>query len=237
MPAYRYYLDSPLTLDTSLVLEGEEWRHLRKVMRGQVGDIVEIVNGRGQLAEATIVEMGGKSAHLTACRITEEKPSGTRFILIQALPRPNRMDLIMEKGTELGMDEIWWFPADRSEKEQLSPTQEERLHHLAVAALKQCGRLHLPEIKLLPPLSQWPKLNGPLYYGDVSPEAPLLRTRLPSDPPPVIHFVIGPEAGLTPKEEELLKQTGGQGVRLHPHILRTDTAPLAALALLRHWLM
>lgn len=223
MPDNRYYLDDPLEQSSQVSLEDDEWHHLSRVMRAKIGDEVELVNGRGRLAIASLTEK-----NLLEIRQTREEPPPARtLILAQALPLPNHLEWIIEKGTELGASAFWLFPGDRSEKKGLSDNQKRRLHLLTLAALKQCGRLYLPPILEKPPLSKWEAVQG-AFFGD--PRSTTAPTSLPKEG--VFTLFIGPEAGFSPKEEELLRhQFNATGVRFNPHILRAETAAICALSI------
>jgi 16S rRNA (uracil1498-N3)-methyltransferase len=230
MPHNRFYIDALLHTNAQLFMEGEEAHHLMRVMRKQEGEVIELVNGRNQLAQATILTIEKRGIRLKLVQVEEERPPSRAVIMCQAIPRTNRLDLIVEKGTELGMTALWLFPGERSEKNRLSETQLKRLGHIAIAAMKQCGRLDLPEIILKPPLSQWKSLELPSYFGDISSQAqPFLSMYQKEEG---VLFFIGPESGFTEKEEQHLSYLGAKGVNLHANILRTDTAPLVALSLI-----
>lgn len=229
MPDYRFYLESPLT-EEDLTIEGEEAHHLLHVMRARSGDTIELVNGKGALAEARVESCGKRDVHVHVTTIHRASPPSFPLIIAQAMPRFNRLDTLLEKGTELGMSELWLFSGDRSEKAELSDSQKERAHKIMVAALKQCGRLYLPEIRLLPPLKKWTETAYPLYFGTLEEGVPtLLKAWKPAKG---AIFAVGPEKGFSLEELQLLKQLGGTGVTLHPNILRTETAPLAALSIM-----
>lgn len=221
MPAYRFFLDTPLTAQSAHTLPKEERHHIVRVMRCRPGQELEIVNGRGDLAHAVLLEEG----RVQIQDVHRESPP-LPLILIQAIPKLNRLDFIVEKGTELGMTALWLFPGERSEKQQLSPTQMDRLIHLSIAALKQCGRLTLPSLLIKPSLHTWTQLPQPAYFGSLDPAAPWLTAH------PSACCVIGPEGGLTEREEASLQTLGALPIKLHTHILRTDTASLVALSLL-----
>jgi 16S rRNA (uracil1498-N3)-methyltransferase len=239
MPHNRYYIDAPLQKDAAVALTGDEWHHLVRVLRARKGDTLELINGRGQLAEGVVSELKKHDAEITVTQILEEKGPPPPLILAQAIPRMNHLEWIIEKGTELNATSFWLFPGLLSEKDTLSDSQRSRLKHLAVSAMKQCGRLDLPEIVSKPPLLEWPPTEGTLLFGDTDTQAPYLwdlslSTPLPS---PVILF-IGPEKGFSQKERDfLLNHLNCKGVRLHPNILRAETAPLVALSLIQKQLL
>lgn len=231
MPAERYYLPSHLNARSTINLEEEEAHHLIRVMRTREGDHVELVNGRGVLANALVAKIGKHHAELTVLEIVREDPAPTPVIIAQALPKLNRIDVIVEKGTELGMTELWFYPGDLSEKKDVSPTQEKRFNNLAISAMKQCGCLWVPKIHYHPPLEDWSSLPCTGLYGDVAPAAPTLKTLWPSLPTHEgVIFFVGPEKGFSEKEVAHLKRLGVIGASLHKNILRTDTAPLCALS-------
>lgn len=231
MPADRYYIDAPLIPEERVSVEGQEMLHLVRVMRHQVGDSIELVNGRGILAAGTIEELTKRSAEIKVDALLRKKRPTAEVIIAQAIPRLNRLETIIEKGTELGMTQLWLFPGTHSEKKNLTPNQMERLQHIAIAAMKQCGRLDLPVIAMKPPLKQWEQPLYPAFFGDLSPEAPPFLKALQA-PQDGVLFFIGPEQGFSDKELTQLKKLGAQGVTLHRNILRSDTAPLAALTLI-----
>lgn len=233
MPAERYFHPELLQENLSVELKEHEHHHLVHVMRTRLGETVEIVNGQGQLAEAVLESNDKKSATLAIKSLITQPPPDEQIILIQGIPKLNRLENIIEKGTELGMTEIWLFPAARSEKKEFSANQMERLQSLAISAMKQCGRLYLPKIVVLPPLKLWenPDLH-PLFFGDVNPDAPpFLSAWKKSKPSGKTGFCIGPESGFTEEEIGLLKKMGAEGVKLNANILRTDTAAIACLVL------
>jgi 16S rRNA (uracil1498-N3)-methyltransferase len=157
------------------------------------------------------------------------------LILCQGIPRFNRLETILEKGTELGVTEFWLFSGVLSEKEEFSPNQHKRMEQILISAIKQCGRLDLPSIVLKPPLLDWPPLSGTLFFGDTAPDAPWIWKL----PPPLagkdpVYLFIGPESGFHPRESaHLQEKLGATGVKLHDNILRTETASLTGLSLLQ----
>lgn len=235
MPSERYFSKENFSDSQSLVLEDLEFHHLCHVMRARIGDSIELVNGKGELATATVQTISKTSSTVKIIAV-ERRIVGCprKVILALALSRFNRLEFVLEKSTELGASEFWLFPSMLSEKTSISPNQENRMLQITVAAMKQCGRLDLPQIKLLPPLSSWTKPPiKTLLFGDTRPDSPYFW-QLPSfDEKPVLFF-IGPEKGFHPQEIETLeRQFGARGVRLHPYTLRVDTAPIVALSLLQ----
>lgn len=238
MPIDRFYLDDPLEDKSQVILGDQELHHLAHVTRAKKGDSIELINGRGVLAEAEIIDLKKREAVLSILSREYIPPSNFQVIIAQAIPRANRLDTIVEKGTELGMDALWLFPGMLSEKKDLKDAQLNRVEKILIAATKQSGRLYLPEVKMIPPISEWKQDKLPLFFGDLAEEAPpFLKYWQKSPPQDGLIFCIGPESGLHDKEMESLRALQGIGVKLHQNILRTDTAPLSALSLIAHALL
>lgn len=229
MPAHRFFLIDDLSRDT-VHLSGPEVHHLKQVMRVQIGEIVELINGKGMIAKARLFEINATKASFEIIDKTKVPPPAFDLILAQAITRPALLDWIIEKGTELGATQFWLFPGELSEKKELTAHQLERLHHLMTSALKQCGRLYLPTLKIVPPLSQWTKPTETVLFGSLLSTAAPLHNR-PNDSSVIM--VIGPEKGFSPTEYSILQtQLHATGVKLHDNILRAETAALCALSIL-----
>jgi 16S rRNA (uracil1498-N3)-methyltransferase len=222
MPAERFYLDADL--QGSLTLMGTELHHLAHVCRIRPGEEIELVNGRGTLAKAVVLTIDKQKATLEILSSSQiELPPRSKILAIP-LMRPSKLELIIEKCTELGADAFWIYPAEHSEKGGLSAHQLERLRYLAISALKQCGRLDLPDIQIL---SSFNEIFQPTYtylFGDTRPSAATLICQEKTV------VITGPEKGFSKKELYILDQKG-HGVRLHKNILRAETAPIAAIIL------
>ena len=233
MPSNRFFFEETFHQGQIITLEGDEFHHLSHATRKRPGESVELINGMGMLATGVLTEIKKNAALISIQNVLTEEKKGLRVILIQALPRLNRLDTIIEKATELGASSIHLFPGEHSERKDLSTSSVARLKKIAQAAIKQSGHLHIPEIIVFSTLKESLPLGGSLFFGDVDAKAPLLIDALE----PIkssIGIVIGPESGLSEKEEVELKAHGAVGVKLSHAILRTDTAPIVALGLISH---
>lgn len=230
MPENRFYHSQ--IHEKPLILEGDEMRHLL-VMRPKVNEEIELVDGAGHLAKARIHLIKKNLVELSLTSIEKVNPPPFLMILAQGIPKLPRLDNLVEKGTELGMSELWLFAGDFSEKAELSPTQEKRIQHLMIASLKQCGRLYLPKYFLKPSLLKWERPSIPIWFGDLRKTAKPIKKIWEENPPEKgVIFVVGPEKGLSEREIEKLESLGAIGVSLHENILRTDTAPIVALSII-----
>lgn len=232
MPHNRFYIDASLIPGSEVSFDKDESHHL-EVMRTKNEEQVEIVNGRGDLALGSVVNKN----KIRINSLTHFPESPCQLIIAQGMPRFSRLDTILEKGTELGMTSLWLFPGEKSDKTTLSQNQKERMRKVLIASMKQCGSLHLPKLEFRPPIPSWDTLPYVTFFGDVRKDAPCFYSMWKKTlPQKGVIFVIGPESGLTDKEESHLKRLHANGVTLHTNILRTDTAPLAALSLMWHFL-
>lgn len=229
MPHDRFYLQDELQTQ-ELHLSGTEFAHL-KVIKPNIGDKIELVNGKGVLAKAIIQKIKSDAAFLEVIKIEKALPSVSKITLLQGIPKKPKIDFIVEKATELGVDEIIFFPGDFSEKKGLDT---ERCKLLSIAAMKQCGRLFLPKITY----SAHPVFamkDSLLLYGDHAGKP--LREVAASGNFPIsdINIIIGPEKGLSKIEKENISQRG-IAVSFSSNTLRCETAAITAIALLRHLL-
>lgn len=234
MPCYRFFVEAPLNISERVCISDSEHHHMTKVMRLKTGDEVELVNGKGILAKAVIESLSKERAE---CLIKEsffEEKHKRSFIIAQSILRGSSLEFIVEKNTELGAEAIWIFPATYSEKDSLSKNQLERLHKHTLSAMKQCGRLYLPEIRVLNSLSEILSLSSyDFFYGDIAPTAPKLQEPLLECKNTLVFF-IGPEQGFHEKEIMTLKKANSRGVSLHYNILRAETASVVASTLLSY---
>ena len=208
-------------------------QHLVQVLRLRAGNQLILFNGDGHDYPAEVL---GANRHRVEVRLGEPGPPEPPLALLVHLgigiSKGERMDFALQKAVELGVAEITPLFAGRAVVRLEGDRLAKRLDHwqgVMIAACEQSGRRRLPTLNPAQPLATWLSLNHP---------SPLLldhraaRT-LPSlaEPGPVLTLLIGPEGGLTPAERDLAYGVGFTGVRLGPRILRTETAPLAALAI------
>lgn len=200
---------------------------MSRVMRKRVGEHVELVNGKGQLIHAEIRDMDDDSAELLIQKIEEFPPLEHNFIIIQGIPNLVRLEIMLEKCTELGCSEFWLYFAHKSDRRIFSDQKKERLKYITVSALKQCGGYYLPKIHWFENKEEITPPSCPLFYGDIRPDAK--KRTLPKES---CAFLNGPESGFSDDEMAYFeKEWNAQGISLHNNILRTETAAIAAAAL------
>jgi len=227
MPHNRYFLPTSLEVGTQIPVDDTEFHHMTRVMRQEVGDEVELINGTGTLAKASITEIRKKEALVTVQDCFQEKKKEHSFTLALAYLRPSHLEVAIEKVVELGVDAIHLFPAKKSEKKELSDSQKNRLQQIIISATKQCGRLFLPEL-IYTTFANCLQTKAINCFGDLGEQAISVREALLKGPH--LQMMIGPEAGFSPDEIELMQNNGAVGISLNQNILRAETAAIAAAA-------
>lgn len=238
MRTIRIHVDLPLAADSEVALPTQAGEHVARVLRLAAGDPLTLFNGDGADYTATITDVGKRGVQVQVQdRQAVDRESPLRLTLAQGVARGEKMDLIVQKATELGVARIVPLLTERSEV-RLDPARaEKRLAHwraVAASACEQCGRARLPEILPAQALSAWlASLDGDAAMRlALLPEAAASARELCPDGKGAL-LVVGPEGGLGERDVALLSEAGFTGLRLGPRILRTETAGLAALAALQ----
>lgn len=223
----RFYVRQEYIPNELVYLKENEHHHLSKVLRARVGEEIELVNGEGSLARARIETIEKDKTSVQILTLSHIALPSTQVFVGIPLMRPSKLEWVIEKGTEIGAGGFFLFPADHSTQDSLSDHQIERLGNITISALKQSKRLHLPHLEILPHLETLLTKEAKVYFGDVRETAPPLGRTLSGN----TLFITGPESGFS-EEEVILLSKDGKGVRLNPHVLRAETAPIVALSLL-----
>ena len=236
MPQNRYFIKYiHFTLNTSCQLKNDEFHHLCNVMRAKINDRVEIINGKNQLAKAKIIEIKSKYAILHIEKVIEIPQKTPKIILAQALLRQNKLDLILEKATEVGIFEFILFKAQNSEIIKIKKEKRKRISSILISAIKQCGRLDLPKIQIVENIEEFKKNDFEYFFADpqssFSFEICKLKKLKKTEKP--ICFFVGPEKGFTEEEVSFFNNfLKAKPIKLNTNILRAETASLCAATLL-----
>lgn len=235
MSRTRIYQAVPLVIDERICLNASASHHLARVLRASVGEELILFNGMGGEYVAIITDINKKSVTVELKQfIASDVESPVQLYLAQGIARGEKMDFIMQKAVELGVNKIFPLITERCNVRLDAEREAKRLQHwqsIVISACEQSGRNSIPEI--IPPqsLSVWfpsveadarfvlsPHVNDKLSFQATCQSAVLL---------------IGPEGGLSDNEVELAKTHHFQAIQLGPRILRTETATIAALAVLQ----
>jgi 16S rRNA (uracil1498-N3)-methyltransferase len=218
-------------------LSGSEAHHLISVLRMSKGDTVELFDGEGTLASATIVDSGKKRSVLQIDNIeTHPRALQYKIIIAASIARGDRFSWLIGKLTELGVDRICPVIYEKTIKLPGSPTIQERWRNIAVSAAKQSRRIFVPQIDEPSPLTHVLKVlkedypDANFLLGNPAKNIPSVFTHFPVSTDMVAF--VGPEAGFTETEHKLLGSHGAQPVRLTVTTLRVETAALSMAVLL-----
>ncbi len=216
-------------------MEGPALHHLR-VARVVPGEEVEVFDGRGRAWAAWLETVDEAGAVL---RLGEERrgAAGRSVVLIQGLPKGEKLDWVLQKSTELGVSAIWPVLTARSvsrPKPEAISARHARWQRIVEEAARQSGRTDVPEVTALRSLEDAVRaLTAGVRLLVLDEEERSERLSAVAGEGAVA-LVVGPEGGLAREEVEALREAGGVPVSLGPLVLRTETAGLAALAVLRH---
>jgi 16S rRNA (uracil1498-N3)-methyltransferase len=235
MRAIRSFLDAPLALGQRLALPEATSNHLVRVLRLEIGDACVLFNGDGHDYQARILGLQKRGAEVEITgRIEVKNESPLRITLAQGIARGEKMDLILQKATELGVAVIAPVVTDRTEVKLDAERSDKKLNHwrgVIAAACEQCGRARLPEILLPQTLDRFAAgdRNARRFILDPAGKLSLPEAGLNED---TLTLAIGPEGGFSERDIATLKVAGYEGLRMGPRILRTETAGMAAIAAL-----
>jgi 16S rRNA (uracil1498-N3)-methyltransferase len=235
----QFYLPPPWISEKPLSLPTELVHHLR-VRRIQTGETIPIFDGAGMVAKATILELGNKSglASLSAIHLDRQRESPYAIMLAQALAGGDKMDWIVEKAVETGVQSIVPLQCERSLLKLLRASDADRaakrrLHWAGIvqAACEQCDRTVLPTLEPIQSFETFLTTQpAPVLKLLLSPDAKVhLADVLAATPPQNCILMIGPEGGHSPAEEALAIAAGYQLLSLGERILRTETAGIVAI--------
>jgi len=230
-PRHRLFVDADLAADADLWVTEQQAHYLLHVMRLAVGAEIALFNGRHGEWRAAIAETGKKKARLIAIELLRPQAPEPDLWLLFAPVKRARIDLIVEKATELGVSVLQPVFTERT---VMSRVGEDRLAAIAAEAAEQCERLTVPELR--PPLSlqsvlaKWPEERALLMMDESGAGRPIAEA-LAALPPGPAALLVGPEGGFAKSElDGLGRLTFAVRVGLGPRILRADTAVIAALA-------
>ena len=233
----RCFVELPLPVGGNVALPESAAAHLVRVLRLQQGDACVLFNGDGHDYAARLSSVGKREVLAdiqSAQAIANESP--LHLTLVQGIARGEKMDLILQKATELGVAAIIPVMAERTEVKLDAERTEKRMAHwrsVIASACEQSGRARLPG------------LSAPTALNDAARGIASDALRLTLDPTGdvslatvqvttgAVAVAIGPEGGWSPRDRDTLSATGFTGLRLGPRILRTETAGLAAIAALQ----
>jgi 16S rRNA (uracil1498-N3)-methyltransferase len=227
---YQFYVDPQNVLQNQIVLDGEEYHHIRHVLRKKPGDVIQAVDGKGSCFEASIEKID--KANILATIIKTEHVAndvGLAITLLLAVPKGKRIDWILEKGTEIGVTAFQPIVTDHCHV--LSGVRLERWRQLTIAAMKQSGRVYCPEVREIKKYSDALAVYSGqrcfiAHQGLAEPAYSKGQSVLSNSSECAIF--IGPESGFSDAEVEMALRAGVIPLHLGRHRLRSETAGFVA---------
>lgn len=232
----RFFQDTDFSVGQEIILNDEATQHVCRALRMKPGENIALFNGRGveALCEITLAEK--RKACVSVHSVSDiSRSSPLRVEIGQAISRGERMDYAVQKATELGMHSLTPLFTERCEVRLSDERQEKRIRHwqqVAISACEQSLRNEVPMIQAATTLSDWLtdcecELKLVLHHHTEQPLGDLPK-------PTSVALLIGPEGGLTETEVEAAINAGFKPVALGPRVMRTETAPVAAQAILHY---
>ena len=234
----RCPIDQPLAAGVELDLPEDIANHLVRVMRLGTGDGCVLFNGDGHDYSAELVEVGKRHARVRIGAVQAvDNESPLRITLVQGIARGEKMDLILQKATELGVAAFVPVNSERSEVRLEGERAAKRVAHwrsVVASACGQSGRAWIPAVAAPENLARaCAALPADSLRLCLDPRGQWTLATLPAAPAGGIVVAIGPEGGWSPRDLAQLEQAGFAGLQLGPRVLRTETAGLATLAALQ----
>ena len=229
----RFYTERSLSPGQTVTLEETTSHHLLRVVRLKPGESLLLFNGNGKEYQAVLEESGKAQARVLVQGSRQpDRESKLHITLGQAISRGERMDFVLQKSVELGVESIAPLWTKRSQVQLSGKRLEKRLSHwrgVIRSACEQSGRVCLPKLQHPAKLRDWHSINWKQSLQLVLDPAASLQL---SDliPAREIRILIGPEGGLEGEEISMVEESGFMRIRLGPRILRTETAALASVA-------
>ncbi len=246
MSLARFYIAPASWHVETLALEGDEANHCSSVMRHQAGDEIVVFNGAGDWASTRIRSAGPKRVELETLSVDRTPEPAATLSLLQAIPKGANMELIIEKGVELGVNVIMPVMTERTVVKldaKDAAKKQIKWQRLALEACKQCGQNWLPEVRTPQSFYQaMEKLPAQklriiaAIQEDAMPLKEILADQFQIDQhkPASVLLCIGPEGDFTPAEYAAAREKGCLPMTLGKIIMRVETAAMYGLSVLNH---
>lgn len=233
----RIYQNQILSVNSEVQLGEQASHHLARVMRAVVGEEVTLFNGQGGEYTATIQQINKRNIQVVVTAFSaREAESPINITLAQGLARGEKMDFIVQKAVELGVKNIVPLVTERCNVKLEGAREEKRVQHwqaVAISACEQSGRNFVPFIQAPISLRDWlPQVQADKRFV----LSPHVAEKWPEErvsPGTHIILLIGPEGGLSEAEIKMATSHHFLPLNLGPRVLRTETASLAAIAMLQ----
>ncbi|MGQ9512136.1 16S rRNA (uracil(1498)-N(3))-methyltransferase [Thermodesulfitimonas sp.] len=240
----RLFVPAEQWTKNKVMVRGSDVKYLTRVLRLGLGDGVTVFDGEGRIGEAFIQEINGGEVVLSLTRaVVADTEPRVKVTLLQAIPKGDKMDLVIQKATELGVARIIPVLTERvvvQLDEDRAAKKQERWQKVAREAARQCGRGAVPVVGTVCAFEEALAFTAPgdslrLMPWEGEEELPL-RAALKGKNPAAVTLFIGPEGGFSSAEVEAARACGFCTVSLGRRILRTETAGMVVVALVLYTL-
>lgn len=228
----RFYADIALSIDATVELPEMVFHHWTRVLRAKIGDQATLFNGLGGESNVELIEINKKDAKVRVLDFTPLDRTELYFVTLgQVMSKGDRMDYAIQKATEMGVGAIQLLTSERCEMRLKYDRDQKKIDHwqqVAIAACEQCGLNRVPKILAPLTLEEWlPSVQCGLKLVLAPVTAP---NPLPKTLPTTISLLIGAEGGLSDTEIKQAEDAGFVKWQIGERVLRTETAPVVALA-------
>jgi len=238
---YRFYCpDADFSRSSVVINDTHEIHHIKDVLRLKKGSVIQIFNAKSQQADAVIEQISESLIGVRIGKVKQNEEWKNKIILACAPPKKGKFEFIIEKCTELGVDEIIPLKTKRTEvvfKEDKMASKLSRFEAVAVNAAKQSQRTKVPHIYPMTSLSQVLQTLDPhgvhLFPSLHQHSTHISDVLLKADKQKPITIFIGPEGDFTPDELDLAIKHGCIPVSMGDTVLKVETAAIAAVALVK----
>ncbi len=232
---HSFFIEPGLLVGQEGFLDAEESAHAAKVLRLRPGEQARLIDGEGH---AFLGELTNIDAKATGFRILQDAPareSSAKITLYQGLPKADKLELVTQKLTELGVCRIVPVEMRFCVAKAGKGGKDARLVRIAREAVKQCGRSMCPKIEQAMPFKQaladMRERELMLMPWESAQGLTIAKALAQNSGARDIGILIGPEGGISPEEAEAVQAQGGLAVTLGERILRTETAAIASCAI------
>lgn len=222
----------------SFILDGDAFHHWVRVNRAQVGDIIEIVNEAGEAVEAELTVIEEHQGHMKVRREIPQEEQKVDVTLALGLLKGEKMDWVIQKAVELGVQRIQPLLMDRSIVKldtKKSLDRQKRWQKIALEAAQQSGARQVPIVELPKAMDEVVREyrdHGVIWVPHEEAQNPYKDALRHSEANGRHLLIIGPEGGFSDRETEFARNAEGKLVSLGKQILRAETAAITALALM-----
>lgn len=230
MEIRRFFVDNSDICNNVVTLTGDEFSHMVKVLRYKVGFKAVVCANDGIERLCTVNEIGKDFATLVIEQETVQDVKNAHVTLFAGLLKNNKLDFVVQKSVELGVDEIIPFVSHNCAETKFA---KDRAEKIALEAAKQCGSAYLSKVGALENfdevLARFKEFDTVLFAYENEKKNRIKDCRIDGKN---VALVVGPEGGFTPEETEKAKECGATIVTLGRRILRAETASIVSCALL-----